>query len=153
MDGLMKNTPGFVMGHQGVAKKIAAGEFALTFDATTTQTTDETRRGGSIEIVIPEDEPMPIWAQTAAVFNGAPHPSAARLYLAWYLSKEQQHRMSRSGRWSTRADIDPPAGFKPIGQYKLANGFREFITDEAKVVELRKKFESYIGPVKGDAYR
>ena len=96
---------------------------------------------------------MPIWAQTAAVFNGGPHSNAARLYLAWYLSKEQQHGMSRIGRWSPRTDIDPPAGLKPIAQYKLANGFREFITDGAKVAELRKKFEDYIGPVKGEAYR
>ena len=61
--------------------------------------------------------------------------------------------MSRVGSWSPRTDIEPPAGFKPVGQYKLANNFREFITDEANVVDLRKKFEQYIGPVKGEAYR
>ncbi len=152
MDGLMKNKPAFVMGHLGVAQKIAAGEFALTFDSTTS-TAGELWRAGSIELVIPEEDSMPIWPQTAAVFKGAPHPNAAKLYLAWYLSKEQQHRISRISVWSPRADIAPPAGLKPIGQYKLANSFREFITDEAKVVELRKRFEEYIGPVKGEAYR
>ena len=153
MDGLMKNTPAYVMGHLGVAQKIAAGEFALTFDSTVSSTMGAKRRGGSIELAIPDDDPVPIWAQTAAIFKGAPHPNAARLYLAWYLSKEQQQRMHRVGSWSPRNDVEPPAGFKPIDQYRLARGFREFITDGAKVAELRKKFEGYIGPVKGEAYR
>lgn len=153
MDGLMKNRPVFVMGHLGVAQKIAAGEFALTFDATTTQTLGVKRGGGSLELAIPEADPMPIWAQIAAIFKDAPHPSAARLYLAWYLSRELQHRMNRIGRWSPRTDVEPPVGFKPILEYNVANDFRAFITDDAKVVELRKKFEQYIGPVKGEAYR
>jgi len=153
MAGLMKNKPSFVQGHLGVAQKIAAGEFALTFDSVVDLTLSEKNRGGSIELTIPEDDPMPIWAQTAAVLKGAPHPNAARLYLAWYLSKEQQHRMTRLGRWSPRADIEPPTGFKPIADYTLANRFREFMGDEAKVVDLRKKFEAYIGPVKGAEYR
>ena len=150
MDGLVKNKPAYVMGHLGVAQKIAAGEFALTFDTIISLTLIEKNRGGSTELAIPEEDPMPIWPQTSAVFKGAPHPNAAKLYLAWYLSKEQP---SRIGSWSPRTDVDPPAGFKPIDQYKLENSFREFITDEAKVVELRKKFEEYIGPVKGEAYR
>ena len=35
----------------------------------------------------------------------------------------------------------------------LADKFREFITDDAKIPALRKKFEEYIGPVKGEAFR
>lgn len=153
MDGLMKNRPSFVKGHLGVDQKIGAGEFALTFDATTVTTMSVKAGGGSIELVIPADDPIPIWAQTAAVFRGAPHPNAAKLYLAWYLSRDQQHRMSRVGTWSPRPDVDPPTGFNPLSQHKLANNFREFITDEPKVVELRKKFEEYIGPVKGEVIR
>lgn len=153
MDGLMKNKPAFVMGHLGVTQKIAAGEFALTFDGIIGSTAGEKQRGGNIEWAIAEEDPMPIWAQTAAIFAGAPHPNAAKLYLAWYLSKEQQHRMSRIGVWSVRTDVEPPAGFKPIGQYNVVNGFREFITDGAKVSELRTRFEQFIGPVRGQAYR
>ncbi|MBI2358641.1 MAG: ABC transporter substrate-binding protein [Deltaproteobacteria bacterium] len=153
MDGLMKNNPSFVMGHLGVAQKIGAGEFAVTFDATTTQATAEKNRGASLEVVIPEDT-FPIWAQTVGIFKGAPHPNAAKLYLAWYLSDEQQKRMvQRGGRWSPRNDLAPPAGFRPVTEYQIANKFREFITSDARVQELRKKFEAYIGPVKGEAYR
>jgi ABC-type Fe3+ transport system substrate-binding protein len=153
MDGLMKNKPAFVMGHLGVAQKIAVGEFALSFDSTSTQTTGEKVRGGNIESVIPGD-PMPIWALTAGIFKGAPHPNAAKLYLAWYLSdKQQQQMVKRGGRWSPRSDMPPPEGFRPINDYNLADKFREFITDDARIPGLRKKFEEYIGPVKGEAFR
>ncbi|MBI2358639.1 MAG: ABC transporter substrate-binding protein, partial [Deltaproteobacteria bacterium] len=128
MDGLMNNKPSFVRGHVGVAQKIAAGEFAVTFDATTTTAMAEKNRGGSLEVVIPEDT-FPIWAQTVGIFRGAPHPNTAKLYLAWYLSDEQQNRMvKRGGRWSPRSDLAPPAGFRPITEYQIANRFREFIT-------------------------
>ncbi|MBI2357360.1 MAG: extracellular solute-binding protein [Deltaproteobacteria bacterium] len=153
MDGLMKNRPAFVMGHLGVVQKIAAGEHAVTFDATTTQAMAEKNRGGSLEVVIPDD-PFPIWAQTAATFRGASHPNAAKLYLAWYLSDEQQNRMvKRGGRWSPRSDLGAPAGFRAIMEYQIAKKFREFITADARVQELRKRFEDYIGPAKGGAYR
>ncbi len=153
MDDLMKNKPSFVRGHVGVAQKIGAGEFAVTFDATTTTAMAEKNRGVNIDVAIPDDS-FPVWAQTAAAFKGALHPNAAKLYLAWYLSDEQQNRMvKRGGRWSPRNDLAPPAGFPPITEYQIANRFREFITDDDKIPGLRKKFEAYIGPVTGKAIR
>ena len=153
MDELMKNKPTFVRGHVGVVQKIAAGEFAVTFDATTTTAMAEKSRGGSLEVAIPEDT-FPIFAQTVGAFKGAPHPNTAKLYLAWYLSDEQQNRMvKRGGRWSPRNDLAPPPGFRPITEYQIANRFREFITDDDKIPALRKKFEAYIGPVTGKAIR
>ncbi|MBI2999011.1 MAG: ABC transporter substrate-binding protein [Deltaproteobacteria bacterium] len=153
MDGLMKNKPSFVMGHQGVAQKIGTGDFAVTFDATTTQAAAEKNRGASLDVLIPEDT-FPIWAQTVGIFKGAPHPNTAKLYLAWYLSDEQQNRMvKRGGRWSPRNDLAPPAGFRQIMEYRIADKFREFITDDSRIEGLRKKFEEVIGPVKGEAYR
>jgi ABC-type Fe3+ transport system substrate-binding protein len=153
MDGLMKNAPVFVMGHLGVVQKIGKGESAATFDSITSLTLVEKKRGGAIEVLVPTDIPMPIWAQSAAVFKEAPHPNGAKLYVAWYLTKEIQHRMHRAGSWSPRTDVAPPDGFKPIAEYTVANNFRDFITNEAKVAELRRRFEAYIGPVKGEQYR
>ena len=61
--------------------------------------------------------------------------------------------VKRGRRWSTRNDMPPPAGFHLINDYNLADKFGEFITDDAKIPALRKKFEEYIGPVKGEAFR
>ena len=37
----------------------------------------------------------------------------------------------------TRADVTPPSGLKPLTSYKLAIRYREFMTDEKRVAELR----------------
>jgi hypothetical protein len=62
------------------------------------------------------------------------------------LAKEQQ---SRIGTWSVRKDVPPPAGLKPIFDYRLANDFRSFIINEKVVQDERKRFESYVGRPKG----
>jgi ABC-type Fe3+ transport system substrate-binding protein len=92
-------------------------------------------------------DPLPIWPQTTAIFKDAPHPNAAKLYITWFLAKEQQ---SRTGTWSTRLDVPPPPGLKPIFEYQLANEFRSLITNEKLAEELRKRFEGYIGKPKGE---
>jgi hypothetical protein len=42
--------------------------------------------------------------------------------------------------------VPPPEGFKPLTSYKIANNYREFMTDDKLVADLRKRFESYTGP-------
>ena len=41
--------------------------------------------------------------------------------------------------WSPRSDVPPPAGYKPILSYKVANDYLAFLTDQTQVAELRKK--------------
>ena len=50
-----------------------------------------------------------IWPQRAAIFKTAEHPAAAKLFLNWLLSKEQQ---AASGGWSVRADVPQQQGLK-----------------------------------------
>ena len=50
------------------------------------------------------------------------------------------------GSFSTRADVPPPDGFKPLTSYKIANNYREFMTNDKLVADLRKRFEGYTGP-------
>jgi hypothetical protein len=52
-----------------------------------------------------------------------------------------------TGTWSGRSDVPPPAGFKPIFSYKVANDYKAFLVNQTKVAELRKRFEKYSGPV------
>jgi len=65
-------------------------------------------------------DPMPIWPQTTAIFKDARHPNAAKLYITWFLAKEQQ---SRTGTWSTRLDVPPPSGLKPMSTIDLPMTF------------------------------
>ena len=73
----------------------------------------------------------------------APHPNAAKLYLTWFLAREQQ---SRLGSFSLRVDVPPPEGFQPLASYRFANMYWEFMTNDKLVADLRKRFEGYTRP-------
>jgi ABC-type Fe3+ transport system substrate-binding protein len=98
------------------------------------------REGKPIAAVFSQDDATPIFLVGAGIFNAAPHPNAARLYLTWFLEREQQ---SRSGAFSARSDVAPPAGFKPLSSYNIDRGYRHLVTDEARVADLRKRLATY----------
>jgi ABC-type Fe3+ transport system substrate-binding protein len=143
MDKYMANKPTFVQGHLGVSRSVAAGTHAATLDATATAA-DLKRAGQPIESVFSAEDETPLFTLTAGIFKDAPHPNAAKLFLTWYMAKEQQ---GRTGVFSARTDVPPPQGLKPLGSYKVANQYREFVTDEQQLAQLRKRFEGYTGPV------
>jgi ABC-type Fe3+ transport system substrate-binding protein len=146
VDKLKALEPAFVRGHLGVSRAIAAGEKALTFDAVAREVQQQSGEGKPIAMALSETEPMPVWAQAAGVFKDAPHPNAAKLFIAWYLQPEQQRRV---GHWPSRSDVPPPEGLKPLSSYNLANAYRSFIMDEARAKTLRARYEAFTGPVTG----
>jgi ABC-type Fe3+ transport system substrate-binding protein len=143
MDRYMANKPNFIQGHLPVARSVAEGKNAATLDATSSVWPFR-RAGQPVEIAFSEVDETPVFTLTGGIFKDSPHPNAARLYLSWYLAKEQQ---SRLGTFSPRTDVPPPEGFRPLTSYKIANAYREFVTDEKLVADLRKRMESYIGPI------
>jgi ABC-type Fe3+ transport system substrate-binding protein len=141
MDKYMAQQPSFVTsGHAAVSNAIAAGEKLATFDSTST-TPRLKEQGKPIEPVFSQADPTPVFLVGAAIFKDAPHPNAAKLYLTWYLAKEQQ---SRNGTFSPRADVPPPAGLAPLSSYNIDNRFRALVSDEPRLMELRKRLGSYI---------
>jgi ABC-type Fe3+ transport system substrate-binding protein len=143
MDRYMANKPHFIQGHLPVARAIADGKMAATLDATITTTGGLKRQGAPLEIAFSAEDETPVFTVTGGIFKDAPHPNAAKLFLTWYLAKEQQ---SRIGTFSPRLDVPPPQGFNPLTSYKIANAFREFITNDGLIADLRKRFEAYTGP-------
>lgn len=150
MDRLMANRPQFIRGHLGVAQEIMGDRAGVSFDATLFTTVGPQASGANIAVVIPETDGMPIWAQPSGIFRGAPHPNAAKLYLNWLLTAEQQTQLV-PGQWSVRADVPPPAGFRPITEYNVLLGYRDFVLDEHHIEELQRRYAEYIGPVRGTA--
>jgi ABC-type Fe3+ transport system substrate-binding protein len=143
MGRYMANKPYFIQGHLPVARAVADGKMAATLDATITTTGGLKRQGAPIEIAFPSEDAVPVFTVTGGILKDAPHPNAAKLFMTWYLAKEQQ---SQLGTFSPRLDVPPPPGFKPLTSYKIANAFREFITDDKLIADLRKRFETYTGP-------
>ena len=143
MDRYMANEPRFIQGHLPVARAIAAGDVAVSLDATITTAGRLRQQGEPIELAFPADDEVPVFPVTGGIFRDAPHPNAAKLFVSWYLEPEQQ---SQLGTFSPRLDVPPPPGFAPLTSYNIANEFREFITDAALIAELRERFERYTGP-------
>jgi ABC-type Fe3+ transport system substrate-binding protein len=141
MDRYMAQRPTFVTsGHAAVSNAIAAGEKLATFDSTTT-TPRLKREGKPIEPVFSHADKTPVFLVAAATFKDAPHPNAAKLYLNWYLSPEQQ---SRSGTFSPRSDVAPPPGLKQLASYNIDAGYRALLSDETRAAELRRRFARHI---------
>jgi ABC-type Fe3+ transport system substrate-binding protein len=142
MDKYMEQQPAFVRtGHAAVSNAVASGERLATFDSTST-TPRLKAAGKPIEPVFSQEDATPVFLVGAAIFKDAPHPNAARLYLTWYLAREQQ---SRSGTFSPRADVPPPAGFEPLSSYRIESGYRRLVTDEPRLTALRQRFGEYVG--------
>lgn len=145
MEQFMANEPVFVQGHLGVARAVAAGTALVTFDATVSTVGAQKAAGLPIEFATPTDDPIPVFTVNAAIFRDAPHPAAARLYLSWLLQPAQQ---GRSPLYSTRNDVPAPGGLAPLFSYRLANAYREFVSDEDRLRRLRARYERLIGPVR-----
>ena len=141
MERYLAQEPAFVTtGHADVSNAIAEGRKQVTFDSTST-TPRLKAAGKPIEPVFSQADPTPVFLVGGAIFKDAPHPNAARLYLTWYLAREQQ---SRSGTFSPRADVPPPAGMQPLAAYNIDSGFRKLVTDENRADALRLRLGGYI---------
>ena len=144
MDKYMAAKPNFIQGHLGEQRSIGTGQNLVTFDSILDITSGLRRQGMPVDSHIPTVDPLPIWPLTGAIFKDAPHPNAAKLFLSWLLEPEQQSKLPT---WSPRSDVPPPAGYKPILSYSVANDYRDFLTNQTQVAELRKRFEGYSGPI------
>ena len=92
----------------------------------------------------PTDDYLPIFFSAEAILKEAPHPNAAKLFVAWLLSKEWQ---SRAGVYSSRSDVPAPAGLPPLASFRLEDRYLEFVSSENQLADLRRRFEAYSGPV------
>ena len=142
MTKYMANQPYFIQGHRDVAARVRSGADFVSFDISG-------GAGGPLKTVMSEKDPSPVFFTAGGIFKNAPHPNAAKLYLSWLLSKEQQGR--NPAAYSPRSDLPPPAGMPPLSSPRFANGYRDFLGDGAALPALRKRFEALIGPVTNKA--
>ncbi len=131
----------FVRSHVLVAQETEKGERPVTFD--------QISQFNKVGFVVPDDLPLPIYPITTGIFARAPHPNAAKLFLAFAISKEQQQRTAAAGAIPVRPDVALPAGLQPLSSYRIADGYIAFISDEARAREMRHRFEGYIGKPQG----
>jgi ABC-type Fe3+ transport system substrate-binding protein len=143
MPKFMAQQPKFVRSHVLVAQETATGDHPVTFD--------QLIAFNKVTTVTPQDIPMIVIPQSTGIFAKAPHPNAARLFVAYLLSKDYQQRLPAQGLWPVRGDVHgAPAGYKPLSAYRTAMGYIAFVSNTERAKSLRARFESYIGPPQGD---
>ena len=97
--------------------------------------------------LLPKNDFFLTWIQSAAIPKGAKHPTAAKLYLSFVLSKEFQ---SVWYQWPVRTDVPAPGGYKSIQHHNTSPvDFHNFMRDRALVERFKMQIEELIGPAKG----
>jgi ABC-type Fe3+ transport system substrate-binding protein len=142
MTKYMANKPYFIQGHRDVAARVRSGADFVSFDISG-------GAGSTLKTVMSAKDKTPVFFTAGGILRNAPHPNAAKLYLSWQLSKEQQGR--NPAAYSPRSDLPPPAGMPPLSSPSFANGYRDFLGDGTRLPALRKRFEAFIGPVTNKA--
>ena len=135
MKKYMANDPYFIQGHRDVAARVRSGEDFVSFDIT--------QRGGNLKIAMSQADKTPVFFTGGGILKNAPHPNAAKLFVTWMLSKERHN----PALYSPRGDMPPPAGMPPLTDPRFANGYRDFLGDGRRLPALRKRFETFVGPV------
>jgi iron(III) transport system substrate-binding protein len=112
------NKPVMFDGGGAVANAVASGKVDLGIVGSSVSY-GAIQEGAPLGEAIPEDG-LPGVIYSIAVLKAAKHPSAARLFVNWYLSKEGQETLVRvRGIDSPRKDVAPIAGRTPAGGTKI----------------------------------
>ena len=145
MPKYMASQPYFIQGHRDVAARVRSGADFVSFDISNSSRIG----GGNLKLVMSEKDKSPVFFTAGGILKDAPHPNAAKLFLTWILSKEQQGRVPAF--YSPRGDMPPPEGLPPLSSPRFANGYRDFLGDGARLPALRKRYEVFTGPVTNKA--
>jgi len=146
LDRLLAQRPTFVRGVPSAIIAVSTGAAAGTIAGISGLAANP---ASPTTFTLPDQDFFQSWAQTAAIFTKAKHPAAAKLYLNWLLSKPFQQ--TSAFQWSVRKDVPPPAGYKPLLQYKNTShiGFHEFMKDRPAVEQFKSQIELYLGTPQG----
>ncbi len=145
LESLLAQNPLWVRGTAEPLAVIGRGEKAVTFTSAFFLNPIE---GSSLRFQLPTQDFFQAWYQAGAIFKAARHPAAAKLYMAFMLSRGvQEHPF----QWPSRSDVPTPANYKPLMQYTNASpaGFRDFMRDRDRAERFRGVMEQFIGPVSG----
>ncbi len=117
---------------------VANGELpiGLTFEQAAF---DYLKSGAPVGLVYPS-EGTAVVQDGSAIIKGAPHPSAARLFLDYTVSKEAQDLIvEKFGRRSVRKDVGSPAGLPPLDKIKAISYDFQYAADSR--TDLLKRFQ------------
>ncbi|KAI3416221.1 hypothetical protein GPALN_005765 [Globodera pallida] len=145
---LAKQEPIWVRGTQDPADLVENGTALATMSTGGSLIPDNTTVS---RFVLPNKDPLVIWAQQAAIFKDAKHPETAKLYMNWNLDKDSQAN-AWSSSWSVRTDVPAPAGFRRSWEYPHLTShkaFAAFMEDREAAERFRHQLVLFLGEAQG----
>ena len=135
----------FIQGHRDVTARVRSGADSVSFDITNGSQTNGPGPNGNLKIAMSAKDQTPVFYTAGGILKAALHPNAAKLYLAWQLSKEIQGKNPLL--YSPRRDVPPPQGMPPLTSPRFANDYRDFEGDGKRVAQIRARYLAITGPV------
>jgi len=141
MERLIQQKPHIIRGQNLLAQLLSAGEFAIAVIAYGHAIEELKATGAPVDWIAPD--PMLSKIYPLAILSDAPHPSAAKLFFNFALSREGQRLLTISKRIPTRSDVepDPPRLTKGLNiraaDLSLAEKFDEYAKLWRKLIEKK----------------
>lgn len=131
IEGIVKNAKVLDSSSQ-VIKGVNDGEYALslTYEHGAYK---YMKAGGPVGLIYPA-EGAAIMVDSMAVIKGAKHPTNARTFIDWLLSKSGQELSASMGLRPARGDIALPEGLKPIDQIKTLLVDQKWATEQRTAI-------------------
>ncbi len=124
-------------------KSIASGERAVMVDGNEYNMFIEIDKKSPVKPIYAV-EGTPFISSPTAIFAGAPHPNAARVFQNFlYTAKIQQLIIDEGGARSVHPDVKEPAGRTPLSQIKMLPDDPAGMLPQ--VAEIKKKYTAIFG--------
>lgn len=118
LQGYARNKPLRVATPQLVTQVLERGERTVAFAQNDNIAWRSQLDGKPTDYVMPT-EGVPTEPGAVGVTAKAPHPNAALLYFDFWMGKKGQQLLVEGGKYSSRTDLAPPKGEKPLKDLKL----------------------------------
>ena len=143
MDKYMATKPNFIQGHLGQQRSIASGQNWAAINSIFNITEPMKQSGSPVARISPPSTRRRS-GRSRRDFQERVASKRGKAVPDWLLEPAQQ---AATGTWSPRNDVPPPAGYQADPVVSGRQRLPEFLINESQVVELRKRFEGYTGPV------
>ncbi len=109
--GLGANKARFYPTSEDVIQEVSSGRSVIGYNVLGSYALDEAARNPDLKVVFPSDYTL-VMSRIAMIPTSTSHPSAARLFLDFLLSKKGQSLLARHSVPSVRSDVALPAGLR-----------------------------------------
>ncbi|MBV9953713.1 MAG: extracellular solute-binding protein [Pseudolabrys sp.] len=118
-------------------KRIMLGERAVMIDGAGYLLIRNKEAGHPVEVIYPA-EGTPVATSPSAIFKGAPHPNAARLFQNWLHSREgQQILVDYARQYSPHAQTVEKPGVRKLAEIKLMKEDAIGVERDAEAIKAR----------------